>query len=142
MRPGSLALVVSLLAPVAIPLAAQTVKPTDSLLTVERYLDYETVAAPKVSPDGNLVIFTRRTVDRIKDGWDANLWLMNADGSAQRFLVKGSDAVWSPDGTRIAYVADGEPSGPQIFVRYMDASGATTQLTRIGQAPANLKWSP
>ena len=55
--------------------------------------------------------------------------MMNADGSHQRSLVQGSDVKWSPDGKRIAYIAKGEPSGQQIFVRWMDAEGAVTQIS-------------
>src|SRR2546427_4177653 len=67
---------------------------------------------------------------------------MNADGSHQRFLVKGSGARWSPDGTRIVYLADGEPKGTQVFVRWMDAEGAVTQVTRVEETPADARWSP
>src|ERR1041384_6800549 len=101
-------------------------KPSDTLLTVGRYLEYETVSDPQPSPDGQQVIFTRRSVDKMKDNFESALWIMGADGSRQRFLVKGSNAVWSPDGSRIAYLAEGEPKGTQIFVRYMDAEGAVS----------------
>lgn len=117
-------------------------RPSDTLLTVNRYLDYETASEPRVSPDGNQVIWTRRYVDKMKDNFEAALWLMNADGTRQRFLAKGGSAVWSPDGSRIAYLAEGEPGGPQIWVRYMDAEGATLQATRLQRAPSNIKWSP
>jgi dipeptidyl aminopeptidase/acylaminoacyl peptidase len=122
-------------------LAAQ-IKTSDTLFTVERYLDYETVASPRISPDGNTIVFTRRTVDKLKDSWDAALWIMNADGSNLRFLAKGSDPVWSPDGTRLAYQAPGDPAGNQIFVRIMDAEGATTQITRNEHPATDVKWSP
>ncbi len=68
--------------------------------------------------------------------------MMNADGSKNRFLVKGSSARWSPDGTRIAYLTKGEPDGTQIFVRWMDAEGATSQVTRVTESPGNIQWSP
>ncbi|NIR78161.1 MAG: hypothetical protein GWM92_05995, partial [Gemmatimonadetes bacterium] len=48
-------------------------------------------------------------------------------GSRNRFLLDGSQATWSPDGTRIAFVAEGEPEGNQIHVRWMDAEGAVSQ---------------
>src|SRR6187455_40112 len=101
-----------LLAVVSSSAAAQE-KPSDTLLTVGRYLDYETVSDPQPSPDGSQVIFTRRFVDKMKDQFETALWIMNADGSRQRFLAKGANAVWSPDGTRIAYLAEGEPKGSQ-----------------------------
>src|SRR5258706_13553370 len=35
-----------------------------------------------------------------------------------------------------------EPKGPQIFVRWMDAEGATTQVTRLTEGPRSVRWSP
>jgi Tol biopolymer transport system component len=58
---------------------------------------------------------------------------------ANRFLIRGSNARWSPTGDRIVYTAQGEPKGTQIFVRYMDAEGAVTQITRVEKAPST--WS-
>ena len=115
---------------------------SDTLLTVNHYLDWEQVADPQISPDGLQILYTRRWVNKIEDRWDAGLWIMNADGSKNRFLAKGSNARWSPDGTRIAYFADGEPKGTQVFVRWMDAEGATSQVTRVSENPSNLSWSP
>ena len=115
---------------------------SDTLLTVNHYLDWEQVAEPQISPDGSRIVYTRRWVNKIDDRWDSGLWIMNADGSKNRFLVKGSNARWSPDGTRIAYFADGEPKGTQVFVRWMDAEGAMSQVTRVSETPSNLSWSP
>ncbi|MGH7460103.1 MAG: S9 family peptidase [Longimicrobiales bacterium] len=115
---------------------------SDTLLTVQHYLDFEQVSGPQISPDGRQVIYTRRAVDKLEDRWDSWLWIMNVDGTHNRMLTRGSSPVWSPDGTRIAYVADGEPRGAQIFARYMDAEGATTQVTRVDEAPGDVRWSP
>jgi dipeptidyl aminopeptidase/acylaminoacyl peptidase len=115
---------------------------SDTLLTVNHYLDWEQVADPQISPDGSQIVYTRRWVNKIEDRWDSGLWIMKADGSRNRFLVKGSNARWSPDGSRIAYFADGEPKGTQVFVRWMDAEGATSQVTRVSETPSNLSWSP
>ncbi len=112
-------------------------------IQLEQYLDWEDVQDPQLSPDGRQIIYTRRWVDKLNDRWESSLWIMNADGSRNRFLVNGSNARWSPDGTRIAYVAKGEPSASQqIFVRWMDAEGAMTQVSRLTEAPSNLEWSP
>ncbi len=123
------------------PVRAQET-PSDTLLTVDHYLDYESALNPRISPDGSQIIYTRRYVDKLEDKWETALWLMNADGTHDRFLAKGGNAEWSPDGTRIAYLAEGEPKGPQIFVRWLDAGGASSQITRLTDAPGDIRWSP
>jgi dipeptidyl aminopeptidase/acylaminoacyl peptidase len=115
---------------------------SDTLLTVDHYLDWEQVADPQISPDGAQVVYTRRWVNKVDDKWESALWIMNADGSHHRFLVKGSDARWSPDGTRILYLAEGEPKGTQVFVRWMDMEGASSQVTRVAEMPSVPQWAP
>jgi dipeptidyl aminopeptidase/acylaminoacyl peptidase len=110
-------------------------------LTVDLWLDWETVLSPQVSPDGSQIIYTRRWTDKVNDKYESDVWIMNSDGSKNRFLVKGSSPAWSPDGKRILYVANGQPSGSQIFVRWMDTS-EETQLTRLERSPSNIEWSP
>ena len=134
---------ISLLALLLVPAAVRAQETaSDTLLTVNHYLDWEQVSDPQISPDGSQILYTRRWVNKVDDRWDAALWIMNADGSRNRFLAKGSNARWSPDGTRIAYFADGEPKGSQLFVRWMDAEGATSQVTRVSENPGNLSWAP
>ena len=116
-------------------LAAQA--PVNDRLTLDLYLEYETVSDPQISPDGSQIIYTRGWVDKQNDRRESSLWIMNADGSKNRFLVRGSSARWSPTGDRIVYTAQGEPRGSQIFVRYMDAEGATSQITRVEKAPGD-----
>ena len=110
-------------------------------LRLNDYLDWEDVQEPQLSPDGRQVVYTRRWIDKLNDRWESSLWIMNADGTRNRFLVNGSNARWSPDGTRLAYIAKGEPAGTQLFVKYVDGSGET-QITRLEQTPADLEWAP
>ena len=111
-------------------------------LTLDQYLEWETVQSPRMSPDGKQVIYGRRWVDKINDRWETTQWIMNIDATRNRSLLSGSGVEWSPDGGRIAYINRGEPSGSQIFVRWMDAEGATSQITRLTEAPSNIQWSP
>lgn len=110
-------------------------------LSLDLWLDWETVQAPQISPDGSQIVYTRRWTDKVNDKYETDVWIMNSDGSKNRFLVKGGSPAWSPDGKRILYVAAGQPSGSQIFVRWMD-TGEETQLTRVERAPTNIEWSP
>ncbi|HSW31359.1 MAG TPA: S9 family peptidase [Longimicrobiales bacterium] len=135
------ALALALASPIA--LAAQTDQDgAIKKLSLEGYLDMESVSGPRISPDGRQIVYTRGWVDKVNDKRESSIWIMNADGTRNRFLVDGSGPVWSPDGTRIAYTAEGEPQGTQIFVRWMDDEGAVTQVTRVEKAPSGLAWSP
>ncbi|MGH7545271.1 MAG: S9 family peptidase, partial [Gemmatimonadota bacterium] len=119
------------------PAAAQ-----DRRLTLDLYLEMEDVADPQISPDGRQILYTRQWIDKVNDRRESAVWIMNADGSRNRYLVDGSSPRWSADGTRIAYTARGEPKGTQIFVRWMDAEGAVTQVTRVDETPGSIRWSP
>ena len=124
----------------AAPLVAQT--PSADRLTLDLYLEWERAGTPQIAPDGGQIIYTRGWVDKVNDRWESSLWIMGTDGSRNRFLTEGSNALWSPDGARIAFTKRGDPQGNQIFVRWMDAEGATTQITRVEESPSDLAWSP
>jgi dipeptidyl aminopeptidase/acylaminoacyl peptidase len=111
-------------------------------LTLDSFLDWEYALNPQISPDGSQVVYTRRWTDKINDKYESDVWIVNADGTRNRFLLKGSSPVWSPDGKRIAYIAPGQPAGAQIFVKWMDAPDAGTQITALERTPTNLAWSP
>lgn len=119
---------------------AQAAEPRDRL-SIDLLLDWEYVNAPQLSPDGSQVVYTRRWTDKMNDTYVDEIWIMSADGSHGRFLMKGSQPRWSPDGRRIAYVTQGQPSGAQLFVKWMDSPGET-QLTHLERSPSNIQWSP
>jgi dipeptidyl aminopeptidase/acylaminoacyl peptidase len=135
-----LGLAIALTAARAAVLAQET--RSSSLLTTEHYLDWERVSDAQISPDGARIVYTRQHVNAIDDKWESEIWILNADGAQHRFSVKGSAARWSPDGTRVMYLADGEPKGAQIFVRWVDVDGPATQVTHVAEAPRGAKWSP
>jgi dipeptidyl aminopeptidase/acylaminoacyl peptidase len=140
---GLLAVVATTQAPV--PALAQEADPvTESLRTLdlEMYWSLQTVGSPQISPDGSQVIYTRGWIDRSTDRRRSEIWIMDADGSRKRALGEGSSPTWSPDGTRIAFLAEGDPGGSQIHVRWMDDEGATSQITRLEKSPSSIRWSP
>ena len=111
-------------------------------LTLDRYLDMESVSNPQISPDGARIIYTRGWIDRVNDRRKSALWIMNVDGSKNRQLLEGGGVRWSPDGTRILFTSGGDSTGSQIFVRWMDAEGAVSQITHLENGPSNVRWSP
>jgi dipeptidyl aminopeptidase/acylaminoacyl peptidase len=132
------AALLALVAPM-VPLAAQA---PPGRLSVEHYLDWEFVRNPQLSPDGRQVVYTREWIDKVNDRHASEVWIMDADGSRNRFLLDGSSPSWSPDGTRVAFVKEGDPQGAQVFVRWMDAEGAVSQVTRLTENPSSIRWSP
>jgi Tol biopolymer transport system component len=69
----------------------------------------------RFSPDGGAIAFVRN---------DSEIWIMEADGSNQRFLISGTSVAFSPDGSKLALAHDGN-----IFI-YDLVTGSTSMLTQ------------
>lgn len=114
------------------------------VLDKETFLEMESVGNPEISPDGRQIVFTRTWVDKVKDQYRSNLWIVDVEGTRVRQLTEGmwrdSDPVWSPDGKRVAFLSDRSGS-TQIHVLWVETR-EVTQLTHLGRAPSNLRWSP
>ena len=99
---------------------------------------------PQISPNGDQIIYERRSNDIMTDKSRSNLWIVNANGSGHRPIVSGPVQVtsprWSTDGERIAYVRS-EENGSTIHVRWMD-TGQTAQVVSLQKNPSSLTWSP
>ena len=115
---------------------------SDDRLALETWLDWERVSDPRISPDGSRVVYTKRWVNKLQDRWESSIWIVDSDGGKARDLIKGSSPSWSSDGTRLAFIAPDDHDKAQIFVRWMDAEGAVSQVTRLTESPSNLRWSP
>lgn len=111
-------------------------------ISLENFVDYETAGNPQLSPDGMQIIYSRTWINLVDDKRETDLWIMNADGSRNRFFINGSNGKWSPDGSRVAFTRSGEPKGSQIFIKYVDDQGEPTQITKLEESPSNIEWSP
>jgi dipeptidyl aminopeptidase/acylaminoacyl peptidase len=111
-------------------------------LTPAHYFDYESVSDPQLSPDGRQVLYTRTWIDAVNDRQSGDLWIVGADGTANRYFLQGSQGRWSPDGSRVAFLREGKPGGTQIFVKHLGLEGDPTQVTREEEQPGNVTWSP
>ncbi len=117
----------------------------DRVLKNVDVFELEIAADPQISPDGREIVYVRQTMDIMTDRVRQNLWIVSADGSNHRPLLSGTSSYgsprWSPDGTRIAYVAAAEERGREIYVRWMD-TGQTALVTNVPTTPRGLSWSP
>ncbi len=110
------------------PVQAQS-PDSQARLTTEHWLDWERVSDPRISPDGARVVYTRGWIDKMNDAWESAIWMVGADGSKNRHVIDGSSPRWSPDGSRIAFLAPVEDGASQIFVRWMDDEGAVSPIS-------------
>lgn len=108
--------------------------------------ELEFASDPRLSPDGERVVYVRNSMDKKKDQKRSSLWIAAFDGSSHRPLTDGHENAgsprWSPDGGRLLYVAkkDGSDSA-QIYIRWMD-TGQSARLTTLEKAPSEITWSP
>ena len=101
---------------------------------------------PQIAPDGRAVVYRRSGFDIMSDRRRGDLWLLDTEDGTHRKLSSAeldeSEARWSPDGTRIAYVREaGGDQGAEIFVHWI-ASGQSARLTRVAKTPSALRWRP
>jgi dipeptidyl aminopeptidase/acylaminoacyl peptidase len=106
--------------------------------------DLEWVSDPQVAPDGNRVVYVRRSNDIMSDRTRSYLWRIDADGNNHRPLLSNNDNAysprWSPEGNRLAFISSSTGSS-QIHVRWMD-NGDVAVVTHLQSSPSNLSWSP
>ena len=104
----------------------------------------EVAADPQISPDGRTIAYVRETNDIMTDKALRTIWLVDVASGQQRPLLAGSGSYfsprWSPDGSRLAYVA-AEGASPQLFVRWM-SSGESARITGLPDSPGSIAWSP
>jgi TolB protein len=71
----------------------------------------------------------------------SEIWIMNADGTDNRFLGRGSRPAWSPDGTKIAFTIQAGNNTDIYFMNAADGS-AVTRLTTDPARDSGPAWSP
>ncbi len=120
---------------------SQSLKPNFSYLDV---FELEYVSNPKISPDGEWVVYQRMGFDIMKDKKKGNLWIIKTDGSNHQKLtsreVSESSACWSPLGNKIAFVSSTD-EGSEIYM-YWVKTGKIAKISQLPFSPGSLTWSP
>lgn len=123
--------------------AAEDHQDTSRKFSPERVFDIEYAADPQISPDGETIIYVRRSMDKLKDQDRGDLWTIDVDSGAHRPFVTGGASAgaprWSPDGTRLLYstATDGKPD---LRVYYFD-SDRSVSLSQFQYGPGSAAWS-
>jgi dipeptidyl aminopeptidase/acylaminoacyl peptidase len=112
--------------------------------TIEDLYRVRALANLHVSPDGSTVVFTVATNDLPRAKHVEHIWLMNANGTNARQFTRGdageTSPVFSPDGSRIAFVS-GRDGSSNIYI-ISSSGGEATQLTHVSTGAADPLWSP
>jgi TolB protein len=109
-------------------------------LTRDAQLDY----LPAWSPDGQQIVFERRRRTNPKTAphlYRREVFVMNADGSAQRRLAYGAGPRLSPDGEQIAFVSRRDGDQEDVYVTNADGGGQRN-MTRSPAANEGFAWAP
>ncbi len=107
--------------------------------------DLQWVDNPQISPDGQQIVYQRRGMDIMTDRRTSSLWLIDADGENHQKLTSfdknESQARWSPDGKRIAFVTSDETHGAELFIYWVE-TGKVARITQLERGPGGISWSP
>ena len=108
------------------------------LVTMDRISD------PQVSPDGETIVFVRRTADLEADRGHTDLWAVAVDGSGLRRLTTheagDSSPRWSADGESVFFLST--RSGSSQVWRIPLAGGEARQVSELALDVGNLVVSP
>ena len=136
---------------VCLGVSAQTPVPTRTP-TIDQSLEVHAVSAPKISPDGKLVIYEQSRTNWDENSFDTDLWIADtATGASHPLTVmagSSNGAAWSPDGRWIAFLSSRPaplPNSPkdktQLYVMPIDG-GEAQQITKMENGVDDFEWAP
>lgn len=105
------------------------------------------ISNPRLSPDGQWILYSHSKVDSAKDGYDGKLYMMSIKGDDVVQLTEQTkgvgQAAWSPDNKYISFMARGksEDAGSQIHLMNRKG-GEPIQLTNLKGEIQSYKWFP
>jgi dipeptidyl aminopeptidase/acylaminoacyl peptidase len=111
-------------------------------LTFDDFAAVRGVSDPQISPDGRSLLYALRTTDVEGNRRITRTMLLPTDGrgSPRHFppdtAVRATEARWSPDGARVAYIAGG-----QLWVANADGRNPV-RLTDLAGGASGPIWSP
>jgi dipeptidyl aminopeptidase/acylaminoacyl peptidase len=111
-------------------------------LTAEVLWQLDRVGAPRISPDGDQVVVPVTSYPDDSDEAESRIWLLGENARPLTIAGgKASDPVFSPDGSRLAFVSSrNEEEAGQVYVLPMDGPGEAQVITDVPTGASGLKW--
>ena len=138
---SGLLLIGILIVPSSITLGAQK-RP----MKIVDLINLPSLGDPQLSPDGELLLYTRTDADWELNDTVTHIWRVRTDGSESVQLTNGKDGEsssrWSPDGTRIAFLALRNGNEQKQIWLIHNAGGEGSVLTEHPTEVSSISWSP
>lgn len=115
-------------------------------LTIDDLLALKSVGSPEVSPDGEWVAYTVRSLDMEEDKSNTQIWMVSTAGG-EAIPMTGAEYSagnprWSPDNKYLSFqAAKGEDAKPQVW-NLNRLGGEAAQVTDVKQGISGFDWSP
>lgn len=100
------------------------------------------ISDAQIAPDGSRVAFVLKTIDRDKNDYLSNIYVVTCDGAVSQFTAGNKDSAprWSPDGRYLAFLS-GRKERAQLYLLRTDG-GEAAPLTDLPQGAGVPFWSP
>jgi dipeptidyl aminopeptidase/acylaminoacyl peptidase len=114
------------------------------LIKPEDIYRMKALSNPKLSPDGNWIMYQVSKADSAKDKYESKLYMISTSGNDTVQLTDEKSAgapAWSPDNKYISFLSKGkvENEGSQIFLMNRKG-GEPMQLTSLKGEISSYKW--
>ncbi len=113
-------------------------------ITSEDFYKIKEITDFKISPDGKNIIYVLKKVDKDKNSYFSNLWLLPTNGENAKQLTKSRakdiTPCWSPDSKYIAFVTNRSGTN-QVWLIAING-GEAWALTNLPNGAYSPSWSP
>jgi dipeptidyl aminopeptidase/acylaminoacyl peptidase len=103
------------------------------------------VADPQISPDGKSIVIVVSHPNFAEDRYDGDLVLVDVATGSRHAITHDRRAVssprWSPSGDRLAFLATGANTKPQLYIMPM-TGGDAVPITKSATGVQQFSWRP
>ncbi len=115
-------------------------------MEIEDLFQFTGVSAPRISPDGEKIVFIHTKMDPEEDTYHSHLWMADLETKKNYQFTssrgKDKNPSWSPDGDQIMFTSTlSDEEKPQLFI-IKPSGGEARQITEIKEGVESPRWSP